>query len=331
MKPAAGSRLRGSLIVGADVGGSKASVIISYADTATVKRAVTVPSIEWYRTGLQAVAEGLAAALDDGERDEVSTVVVGAHGCDTREQCHRLERALGTILGVPVLALNDAELVLPAAGAVSGIGLISGTGSIAVGYDRDGRLIAAGGWGGFIGDEGSATGLFRDSARAAVLAYDRGDQEDPLSTALLELLDLADLRDLPARLATDVPPTAWAVLAPPVLERALSAGSSLASRVVDESAAALADLVVVLGERGGDTTVVVAAGGLVTNAEWMRSALLRVFSERLPASRISFLDAEPVLGAVRLGIDFAGLLAGREPSHGLHPRLRESLLSLGPV
>jgi N-acetylglucosamine kinase-like BadF-type ATPase len=311
-----------SLIVGADVGGSKASLVIA---AGAVERAVTVPSGHWYRSGLAAVADGLAEQLTEDERSRLAVFVVGAHGCDTRDQCHRLENALGDVLGAAALALNDAELVLPAAGAEPGAALISGTGSIAIGYDADGSLISVGGWGGFLGDEGSATGLFRDSARAAVDAYDRGQRDDPLAVALCDLLALADLRDLPARLAADTPPTTWASMAPSLFGRALAEGSPMAEGVLHESAAALAELVVVLGQRGADISTVVAGGGVVANAAWMREALQGAFAERCPSSHLSFLKCEPVRGALSLAKQYVDLAGGRDVGAALHPRLREAM------
>ena len=314
-----------ALIVGADVGGSKASLVVAGA----AQRAVTVPSSSWYRTGLGAVAAGLAEQILEGERRDLAVFVVGAHGCNSREQCHRLESTLGSALGVPVLALNDAELVLPAAGVPPGAALISGTGSIAVGYDALGGVVHVGGWGGFIGDEGSATGLFRDCARAGVIAYDHGERDDPLLAVLCDLLDLAELPDISARLAADLPPTAWAAVAPTLVERSLAAGSQLARRVLAESASALAELVVVLGQRGADTGTVIAAGGVVANAAWMRDALSQAFADRCPSTRLGFLGCEPVQGALRLAEEYLGILSGHAPGHALHPRLREALAQPG--
>ena len=60
----------------------------------------------------------------------------------------------------PVRVVNDAELLPAALGLSHEIGLVAGTGSIAVNRTRGGRMLAAGGWG-WIGDEGGA-GLLRE-------------------------------------------------------------------------------------------------------------------------------------------------------------------------
>jgi N-acetylglucosamine kinase-like BadF-type ATPase len=58
-----------------------------------------------------------------------------------------------------LLLVNDGDLVV-AAGTPEGwgVGVIAGTGSIAVARAPDGRKARAGGWGHLIGDEGSAYG-----------------------------------------------------------------------------------------------------------------------------------------------------------------------------
>jgi len=307
------------LFAGADVGGTKAHVVVAGNGEERVER--TVPTSAWYASAIPGVGAGLAATVADLAPGTLDALVVGAHGCDTRDQGARLARDLGERLGTTVYVFNDAELVLPAAGVSAGIGLIIGTGSIAIGYDRDGIMITVGGWGGYLGDEGSGTGLFRDAARAVTRAVDRGRCDDPLKDALVELLALRDLRDLPARLSTELSPTAWSALTPPLFERALAAGSPLAKGVVESSAEALAELVAVARGRGADTRVVVPTGGVVNNAPWLRAALERALARTCPDSRVQYLSVPPVHGALRLAEQAAATARG-EPVHGrLHPLL----------
>lgn len=316
-----------SVIAGADVGGTKARIVIASDGES---RTLILSSAPWYQQGLTTVAAGLADALSSAGVEGPSSLVIGAHGCDNRQQCERLEVLLAERVGVRPVVVNDAELLLPAAGIDAGIGLISGTGSIAVGYGADGSLISVGGWGGYVGDEGSGTGLFRDAARAAVRAYDRGERSDPLIGILSELVEIEDLRDLPRQLGVSVQPTNWSAIAGPLFARSLEAGSELAERVVRESALALAELVVVLARRGADASTVVAAGGVVEHAEWWRDALRVAFAETLSATNLRFLDVAPVEGAVKLAGDLATLCSGEPLARTVHPRLREVLQNAVP-
>lgn len=287
------------VIAGADVGGSKADVAIVLPDQPMLRR--TVPTAEWYRRALPGVAAGLAETLRDlAGGVAIDVFVVGAHGCDDRDQGARLAADIADQVGISTYVVNDAELVLPAADVSSGIGLIIGTGSIAVGYGAQDAVVAVGGWGGYLGDEGSGTGLFRDAARAVTRAWDRGQRDDPLRAVLMDLLGLRDLRDLPARLTTELGPTAWSALTPPLFERALALGSPLAEAVIERSAAALAELIVVAGEQGADDRTVVATGGLINNAAWFRSALEAAFARECPQTDLRYLEIAPVHGALKL-------------------------------
>ena len=91
-----------------------------------------------------------------------------------------------------VQVVNDAELMVPAAGYFGGISVVAGTGSIAVARTPDGRMLAAGGWGWILGDEGSAPALVREAAKAIRGAIDAGDGADPLTDALMAELGTDD-------------------------------------------------------------------------------------------------------------------------------------------
>jgi glucosamine kinase len=310
-------------VVGLDVGGSKTHLAVGRDPTpapGTYHERI-VPSASWHRTGLEGVAAGIVELLGEELDEAPGAVAVGAHGCDNRSQCHRLEKLLTEELRVPVLVVNDAELLLPAAGLAHGVAVIAGTGSIALGYDKWGEMLVAGGWGGYLGDEGSATGLFRDAARKVASAYDRGDDEDPLAPVLTDVLGIDDLRDLPRALSSFSTPTAWAKHTPEVFDRALGGGSQLAPEVVEESAQALVDLVLLLAARGADAGVVVAAGGVIANAEWMQAALRRRLAGSCPDSTLILLSLPPVAGALNLARALLALTRGDVPEGPLHPVL----------
>ncbi len=80
---------------------------------------------------------------------------------------------------------NDAQLLFGAFADEVGIVLIAGTGSIALGQDRQGHTARAGGWGYLIGDEGSGYDLGRRAIRAAAKAADGRGLQTSLLPALL--------------------------------------------------------------------------------------------------------------------------------------------------
>jgi glucosamine kinase len=303
---------------------------------------LVVPSSAWHRQGEGAVARSLAELIRadiepvalgaNGSSAPSYVIAVGAHGTDTVSQCERLQEELEALLPARVLALNDAELLLPAAGRSHGIGLVSGTGSIVIGYGPRDELISVGGWGGFLSDQGSATGLFLDAARALVGARDRGEEPDPMERVMLELCELAELRDLPAALGDMGSPTGWAHLVPTLYERSFALGSRFAREVVEYSGEVMAGLVALLGRRGCDTSTVVAGGGMIANADWLQNALRTSLASQCPGSELVILTSPPVEGAFTLAAALAEALAQPPASPAdLHPALRRRLAASHPT
>jgi N-acetylglucosamine kinase-like BadF-type ATPase len=201
-----------------------------------------------------------------------------------------------------VVIVNDAMLVLPAAGLDAGVGVICGTGSIAVGKwgEREAR---AGGFGYLLGDEGSGYWIARAAVRALL---DRRDRGVPLGELGARLLAAAGASHIDAlhRLFYDQPyPRRWARHAPVVLDSDDPASPLIAA----EAAQALAALAASAARRLGapDGLPVVLAGGLMAHPA-LRTAVSRAISEALPGSDVRALTEPPVAGAVRL----AGAAAG---------------------
>ena len=278
-------------------------------------------------------AHAAATSADsNGDGPTSHVIAVGAHGTDTLSQCERLQEELEALLPAQVLALNDAELLLPAAGRSHGIGLVSGTGSIVIGYGPGDELISVGGWGGFLSDQGSATGLFLDAARALVQARDRGEEPDPMEHVLLELCELPELRDLPAALGDMGSPTGWAHLVPTLYERSFALGSRFAGEIVTYSGDVMAGLVALLGRRGCDTSTVVAGGGMIAHAVWLQDALRESLAAQCPDSELVILTSAPVEGALTLATALAAALAEPPAStDDLHPALRRRLAASRPT
>jgi N-acetylglucosamine kinase-like BadF-type ATPase len=201
---------------------------------------------------------------------------------------------------VPALIVGDAELLVPAAGLDKGVGLVAGTGSVAVGRLSDGSPVQVGGWGAVLGDEGGSAGLVREAARAVWAAHDRDEEPDALAAGLVASFGVAEVPALGAALeaATDVS-AEWGRHAPVVFEAA-EAGSSLARAVIAEGGGSLAALVVWLAERQVAVDDVVVAGSTVLAQPALYEAFTSSLAEALPGARPQPLRVPPVEGAVAL-------------------------------
>lgn len=286
--------------VGLDVGGTKAAVLaepIDGGDPIDVVIAATEWDAEPYAHGARWLDAVIRRALPPGAT--VAVLAVGAQGFDSPATVDGVVAELAE-LGYPtVVGVNDAALLVPAAGLVDGIGLIAGTGAIGVGTAADGAPLASGGWGWVLGDEAGAAGIVRDATRLALRAHDDGLPDDGLLAALLASYDVEDAERL-ARVVNDEPTMAnWGPHAPAVFAAA-DDGSAHAAAVIDGAAEHLVLLVDQLRRRGAVGQDVVAAGGVIVAQPRLQQALRERLGRRHPDLRLHVLTRTPVHGALEL-------------------------------
>lgn len=287
------------VVAGMDVGGTKLALLIEALD------GTRLVASEFAATGWDAVPAGAAAdwlaarladALPTGSR--VLAVGIGAQGCDAPQIAADLESALAA-RGLPAVVVNDGALLVPAAGLTAGIGVVAGTGSIAIGTDADGNTLLAGGWGWVLGDEGGAAAIVRDATIAALAAHDSGKADDGLLAALQRAFEVPTAERLARAVNDDPTPANWAPHAAAVFAAA-DDGSALADAVIDAAAAALTGLVSKLVARGAVGGAVVAGGSVLTRQERLAQAFAAELRRRHPELDFRLLTEQPVTGAVAL-------------------------------
>lgn len=192
-----------ALFVGVDGGGTKTRVCL--VDT-TADKGMTVAgdasnptSVGWDATRDRVIAlieQGRAALA--GESAEVGAICAAVAGIDRPEQARRLTAMLAARFpSARITVVNDALAAL-AAGTRGGSGvvLIAGTGTIAVGEDRHGRVARAGGLGYLFGDEGSGFDIGRQGLLAAARANERRGPATALWRAACEVFGVASPPEL---------------------------------------------------------------------------------------------------------------------------------------
>jgi N-acetylglucosamine kinase-like BadF-type ATPase len=266
---------RAPVCVGADVGGTWIRVATARgarvttetirADRDLRKLAATLKSV-WRRHGWS--------------RSRVAALVVASRGLWTAPERRTLTKSLrGLARRVEVISDAQAAL-LGALGNRPGVLVLSGTGSILVGYDGRGRWARAGGLGPLVGDEGSGFWLGREWLRAMV---DRGKLASTLR--VVHALD---------------PVAAIAALAPSVLARARR-GDRHARRIVRDGQRYLAESVREVVRRLALRGPIDAswAGGVLGN-RWFRAGVIRATARAGVRARWHEPAEAPVVAAVRL-------------------------------
>ncbi len=287
------------VVAGLDVGGTKVAVRVETIDGRRLVD-LELPAEDWSASPVSDAAAWLRARLYRvlPRGSDLVAVGVGAQGCDTQRHCVELTAALGAI-GIRATVVNDAALLVPAAGLAAGIGVVAGTGAIGVGQDSSGDTLFAGGWGWVIGDEAGSAGIVRLATIAALTAHDDGKPDDGLLGALQRAFGVGTPEAL-ARAVNDEPTTGnWGPCAPAVFAAA-DAGSALAVGVIDAAAEHLSTLVDRLRARGAVGSDIVAAGSVIIGQPRLADAFRARIAITQPSLKVAFLAEPPVVGAIEL-------------------------------
>jgi glucosamine kinase len=299
------------IVVGVDIGATKTHLAVVGGGEPID---LVVPTTGWRVRRDEEDAHALLALARETDGADLAVIVVGAHGCDDVARCLAFQRSLAALTSAAVLVVNDAELLVPAAGFDHGIGVVAGTGSIAVARLPDRTMLVAGGWGWLLGDEGGAVGLVREAARAVRGALDSGYTTDPLVGCMCRSLGADNPIQFGHKLVEAGGPAAIGGHVSAVFEAA-AMGSDLARAVVRDGGAALARLVRQLVGRGATGGEVVAAGGVITRQDALMAAFREALATVAPDWRITLLAEPPVRGALAL----ARRIASSETMFGLAP------------
>jgi N-acetylglucosamine kinase-like BadF-type ATPase len=209
-----------------------------------------------------------------------------------------------------LLLVNDGALILAAGTPLGwGLGVIAGTGSIAVGRAPDGRTVRSGGWGHLFGDEGSAYAVSLAALRWVARHADGRDGRatpDPLSECMCHTLGIHDASELVTTIySPEFDRARIAALAPAVVECA-QADPLVAERILRPAARDLAEMVLAVAHQLGlpETGAfprwpLALAGGFLLSTAIVAEELLRALAAAglaVSATRVP----EPVCGALVL-------------------------------
>ncbi len=176
-------------VLGIDGGGTKTVCVISDTEGRLLSSGKGRSS-NYLRIGEEEAKRSIKTAIQKGlqkcgvEIPRFKVAYLGMAGAGRPRGVMAL-RSIMDRLDVADKIVVDTDAAVALAGATAcrpGVVLISGTGSIAFGINRDGDRRRVGGWGYLLGDEGSGYDIGRRGLVAALRAYDgRGEK-----TVLLE-------------------------------------------------------------------------------------------------------------------------------------------------
>jgi N-acetylmuramic acid 6-phosphate etherase len=300
-------------LLGIDGGGTSTTAWLADGDGRIVGRGRAGPS-NIKAIGAEAAREGLDRSIrlafaDAGlELGPIAVSCLGLAGFDRPDDRRWLEDwARRSSWAERLLLVNDGDLVV-AAGTPEGwgVGVIAGTGSIAVGKGPDGRSARSGGWGYLFGDEGSGyavalAGLRRVAHRADGRAGDRA-VGDPLTARLCEALGIGGTAELVSAVYREgVDRARLAALAPAVVAASME-DASVFCEVIEPAGVELARMVravaLELGLESGPLPLAMAGSFLLNSPPVSRVLVHRLVEQGYEVRATPVPD--PVEGALVL-------------------------------
>jgi glucosamine kinase len=249
----------------------------------------------------EASAEAIVAAKI--RPTEVTAVCAGLAGAGRRSVVRRITAFLAQEFPLATAQVaTDFEVALEAAaGSGPGVVLIAGTGSVAYGRNAAGETARAGGYGPWIGDEGSAFEIGRRAVSAVARTRDADAPVTLLARMIPEALECPDWDDLMLRVMKspdDVFPKLF-----PVVAAAANAEDSAAKEILFGSAIGLGNLAMIVIRRLGmkeQQFALVKCGGVFGRSRMLDTLLDSVLLSGALRAKLSRLEISPAVGAARM-------------------------------
>jgi N-acetylglucosamine kinase-like BadF-type ATPase len=291
--------------LGVDGGGSKTLAVVVDANGQERGRGLTGSSnyaILGLKQALASIYSAVEQAIQAANcRLPLQGAWLGVSGLD-REEDHAILLPHLSSLAHNVHVSNDAELLLSALDGATGVALIAGTGSIALGRDAHNKTTRAGGWGYVMGDEGSGYEIGRQALQAAARAADGRGEPTILLDLILQHWHLEKADDMIAEVYPDEDKGKIARLSTYVFQAARQ-GDASAQAIVDLATheLALAALTVGNGLDLSPALPLALGGGLLIHEADLRERVLHQIQRQRSTGQVA-LVAQPALSAAQAAI-----------------------------
>jgi N-acetylglucosamine kinase-like BadF-type ATPase len=314
-----------SYSIGFDGGGTKTDCVILDSTGSPAGEGHSGPSNplrSGYDQAFRSMSEAAAEALKRAgiRTEDISAVCAGLAGAGRRNVVRRVTVFLAREFPhATTYVTTDHEIALEAAvGAGPGVVLISGTGSAAYGRNLGGETARSGGYGPWIGDEGSAFEI----GRRAVAAVARARELDSPPTLLTEMIPAAlkcadwdELLDRAMSNPDDVFPALF-----PVVAAVANSEDSAAKEILFTSAIGLGSLAMSVVRRlkmKDQEFPLVKCGGVFGRSRMLDSLLDSVLASGALRAKISRLEISAAMGAARIAARLAESPVKQASSHGI--------------
>jgi N-acetylglucosamine kinase-like BadF-type ATPase len=235
--------------------------------------------------------------------EQIKVLCIGTAGVDRPDDKKIMEDIIRSSgFKGKVIATNDAETALfGGVGGDEGVILISGTGSICFGRNKDGESRRAGGWGHIIGDEGSGYYIGINAINRIAKGYDGIEEKTIMTDLILEHLKLESAEGLIDYVYRSGAGKSEIASLARFVDEAYKQGDELAEEILLRSAFELflccKAVIDYLGLKNKDITVAVNGSVIVKN-ECIAGEFSRLLYKNYPKAKISNMKHDAAWGAV---------------------------------
>jgi len=303
-------------------GGATKTVCVVGSETGQLLGVGYGGSSNYLTAGIAKMKESLADSLQialqtGGVQGPPETVYAGLAGVGLLDPQREARLALQEATRTKKVLVNSDGYVALYGSFVGKAGMIviSGTGSIAMGFNERGKFARVGGWGYLLGDEGSAFHVGLEGVRAVVKSHDGSLPLTSLAERALSFFHIQRIEELvKVFYLEDLRKEKVAAFSAEVVEAA-SKGDTVAASIINSECVALKTIVKALQENLSLKTPRLAlSGGVFEGSEWFRKR----FVEELGSD---FEIAKPLHRAVTGAFMLALTSSGIE----LTPRILENI------
>jgi N-acetylglucosamine kinase-like BadF-type ATPase len=305
-------------IIGIDGGGTKTTAVLCAFDESILAEAQG-DSSNFQIIGIERSAHTILDLVETCCHSvgcsvmQIGAIVTGVAGAGRPNDQKSMYDGIMDLARTRNLTLNnlavesDARIALEGAfGGKPGMIVIAGTGSIVFGKDERGNTYRAGGWGRFIGDEGSGYAIGQQAFRAVARSLDDHSKKTKLTKFFGEKFGMNTQETIIHSLYTENFDIASVV--PTVIETA-SKGDKVAKKILDEAALELVGIIEVALKKinrnlkNPTKRPLAFVGGLLADEQYYSRRVISVIRKNsLPVS-IRQAESSPVVGAALMAIE----------------------------
>jgi N-acetylglucosamine kinase-like BadF-type ATPase len=301
-------------LIGIDGGGTKTKCVVTDFDFKQVYEATGGPS-NFFILGTEKVSETIFNLLEECSEnlkcrfDDFTSIVLGTAGAGRRINAEMMEQSFISYANSKNVFVkrfrveSDARISLEAAfSGKPGSILIAGTGSIMIGKDSRGNIHRVGGFGRYIGDEGSGYSLGKKGLNALSKFYDGRGELTMLSKLVsnhFKINDMDSLINAVYKNNFDIASVAQDVI------YAAKKDDPVCLRIVNEETDELILHIKIMKDKLNETPLNVCfSGSIIATDNFFSRTLLKKIKDKLPDVNIKEPELQPVLGAIMLAKEY---------------------------